>query len=245
MQFSDTTNESGLIQDCEFWTNLGKAGISGDSFLLATFVRNINSWYQNVVSMILQGQDGWDYDDINHTDFPILNTNTIASQRDYSLTADEEILQVKRVEVTYDGTNWYKAEPFDSGERGLTIDDGTVDADFNKTQPKYDIQYNSIFLYPKPDIAVTGGLKIYVTRGIDEFTSSDTIQEPGIDKFFHRMLSVGASYDWVLVNKSENTILITRLEKMLDDYEQGLKKHYGLKVKDRILISKPAFVNYE
>ena len=35
--FSDTTNKNGLIQECEFWTNLGDGTISGDTTLLAQF----------------------------------------------------------------------------------------------------------------------------------------------------------------------------------------------------------------
>jgi len=245
MQYSNTTTKDGLIQDCEFWTNLADAGISSNATLLAKFNGRINSWYHKVVTMILESQDEWDYDDSNHTDFPILTTNLVASQQDYAIPVSEKVFKVKRVEVTYDGTNWYKAEPMDINERGLATDTTSIAGAFSTSQPKYDIQYESIFLYPIPSSDVTAGLKIWWTREVDEFVVGDTIQEPGIDEPFHRMLSIGASYDWLIVNKPENTTLITRLEGLLADYEARLKRHYGSKQKDRQYTLKSAYVNYE
>ena len=80
MQFSDTTNLNGLIQRCELLTGLGDTGISGDATLLKHFTSLINQTYHKVVTMILQSQDEWDFDDKNHTDYPILTTDLVVSQ---------------------------------------------------------------------------------------------------------------------------------------------------------------------
>ena len=98
--YSDVTNDSGLIQECEFLTNVGTTGISGNAQRLQDFTRLINSRYHQVVTMILHSQNSWDYDDINHTDFPILTTNLVANQPDYSLPASEKILKLKRRKET-------------------------------------------------------------------------------------------------------------------------------------------------
>lgn len=238
MVFNDTTNLAGLVQDCEFTTKLGYGGISGDTTKLKEFTRLMNTWYHKVITMILMAQDEWDYDDCNHADFPILTTSLVASQQDYSIPLSEKVLQVKRVEITYDGSKWYKAEPFDINERGLATDTTSISEDFDQTKPYYDIQYGSLFLYPIPSAAVTNGLKIWVTREVDEFTTADTTQEPGIDEAFHPMISKGASFEYASVYGLDNK---NDIWTVLQDYEARLKTHYGSKEKDRQYSFKSAY----
>lgn len=242
MVYNDTTNKNGLLQRCEFWTDLGDATISGTAVLKAQFTQSLNNWYHKVVTMILNSQDEWDFDDSNHTDFPILTTSLVANQQDYSIPASEKVLKIKRIEVSYDGTNWNKAEPLDIGEIGDATNTTTIAGSFSKSEPYYDIQYGSIFLYPIPDTAVTGGLKVWWTREIDEFTTSDTTQEPGIDEPFHEMLPLGASFDYcVAKGLSKKNDIFT----VLQDYEARLKQFYGSKQKDRKYAMKPTNINYE
>ena len=106
MQYSDTTNKNGLLQRMEFWTNLGDAGITGNTLLKAQFTQGLNNWYHKVVTMILASHDEIDWDDVNHADFPVLTTDLVANQQDYSIPASEKVLKIKRVEWTPDGTNW-------------------------------------------------------------------------------------------------------------------------------------------
>lgn len=242
MQYSDTTNKNGLLQRCEFWTDLGDATISGTAVLKSQFTQGLNNWYHKVVTMILSAQDEWDFDDSNHTDFPVLTTNLVASQQDYSIPVSEKVLKIKRMEVTYDGTNWYKAEPLDINEVGHATDTTTISSMFSTSKPYYDVQYGSIFLYPIPTSNVTAGLKIWWTREIDEFTTSDTTQEPGIDEPFHEMLPLGASFDYCVAKglAKKNDIFT-----VLQDYEKRLKEFYGSKQKDRKYVMKSAYINYE
>lgn len=237
MQYSDVTNDTGLIQDITFWT-----GADTNAYTLKDRTRNINSWYHRVVTMILRAQDEWDFDDVNHTDFPILTTDLVASQQDYSIPASEKVLKIKRLEVSYDGTNWYKAEPIDVNEIGTATDTTTIANNFVKTKPYYDLQNGSLFLYPIPDSNVTGGLKIWWTREIDEFTTADTTQEPGIDEPFHRMLSIGAAYDYAI---KKGLQVSDRLKAELIEYEQRITQYYGSKQNDRQMNLKPAYVDYE
>lgn len=241
MQFNDTTNDSGLIQEAEFLTNLGTTGISGNAQRLQDFTRLINSRYQQVVVMILKAQNSWDYDDINHTDFPILTTSLVDAQQDYSLPASEKILKLKRVEITYDGTNWYKAEPLDIGTIGEATGTTSISANFSKLSPFYDIQYNSIFLYPIPDAAVANGLKLWVTREVDEFVNTDTTQEPGIDEPFHRMLAIGAAMDWAI---AKGLGVKNDLMALYQDYERRLGDYYGAKQTDKDMRFSPGYINY-
>lgn len=205
----------------------------------------INKWMHKIVSMILQSQDGWDYDDVNQTDYPIITTDLVANQQDYTLPASEKILKVKRVEISYDGTNWYKAEPLDVNEIGSATDSTTLAGSFNKTKPYYDLQYHALFLYPIPDAAVTGGLKMWVTREAIDFTSGDITtgtKEPPWDEPFHHMLALGVAYEWAVMKGRSN---IGVLKQELIEDEQRLKQYYSDKQKDKAYTLKPSYVNYE
>src|SRR5579872_319914 len=110
LQFSDTSaSRNGLLQDCEDNLNLGVTGITSNTNLLSTFTRYINTWYHKVVTMILEAQDDWDFDDLNNTDYPVATTPLVANQRDYTFPASLKILKIKRVDISYDSTNWFRA----------------------------------------------------------------------------------------------------------------------------------------
>lgn len=242
MQFSDTTTRNGLIQDCEFWTAIGDAAISGTTATLQHFTRLINARYHQVVTMILRAQDEWDFDDAVKTDYPIYTTSLVADQADYTFPTSLKILKIKRVEVTYDGgTNWYKAEPLDINEYTKNTTAATISQNFVKTSPFYDIQYNSLFLYPVPTAASTNGLKIWISREITEFATSATTAEPGFDEPFHRMLSIGASLDYAVAKGLSNK---NDLAALWADYEARLNEYYGSKQKDREYILKPGYQDY-
>ena len=118
----------------------------------ANMLININSWYRNVQTEILASQDNWDFDDTNTSDYPILRTDLNAGQQAYTLPTST--LELKRVEVTYDGTNWSKMTEFDIGER-LSATAANNLGDFSTSSPFYDNQYGSIFLYPIPAASMT------------------------------------------------------------------------------------------
>lgn len=253
MQYSDTTNKNGLLQRCEFWTGVGDAGITGDSLRKAQFTQAMNNWYHKVVTMILDSRDDVDFDDPNLTDQPTFTFPLKASQRDYNLALSEKILKIKRVDVCWNGTGntCYKARRLDSSEiqRGLG-NDSDVDDYFTEEDPRYDLMNNgyTIKLYPQANathVTNSGVIRVESVREIDEFTTSDTTQEPGFDEPFHEMLAIGASYEWLLVNETENATLISRLEQMLADYEGRLRRHYGMKVEDTPMPLLASNVNYK
>ncbi|HAX98436.1 MAG TPA: hypothetical protein DCY12_06010 [Candidatus Atribacteria bacterium] len=227
MVFSDTTNYNGLIQNCEFICNLGATGISGNTALLKDFTRNINNRYDQIISIILESMDGWDWDDSNQTDYPIATANLVANQQDY--TFPTTLLKIKRVEVSYDGTEWHEVTPFDISQRSRPTDTTSIADDFTATEPYYDIVGSAVFLYPIPASNVTSGLKIWYFREKDAFTTTDTTQKAGFDSVFHPMLAVGASLDWAIVF---NPDLSKRLVEEWFSWEGRLRKYYGKKALD-------------
>jgi len=161
----------------------------------------------------------------------VVTSDLVATQQDYTLPASEKILKVKRVEVQYTTNGqWFKAEPLDIAERSSATDTTTLAQDFVKTAPFYDLAYNAVWLYPIPDSAVTGGLKLWVMREIDEFVTSDTTQEPGIDEPFHRLISLGASLDWAVAKGLSNK---NDIAAQVGDLESRMIRHYTTKNADR------------
>ncbi len=259
LAFSDTTNKNGVIQRCEIACGLGDGGISGNTTLLKQFTGIINSWYQKVVTMILASQTDWDWDDIGTTDgttptqsnYPIATFPLQTAQRDYPLGASVKFLKLKRVDCTYDGTNWYKADAFDSGafnpvpRIGMGNDlllDAQVFSDF--TQPKYDVRALSLFIYPMPTAAQTAAgakVRIEFTREPSEFVSTDTTKTLGIDTPFQPMIPLGASYEWTSINAPGLAMVI---KPMVDDYEARLKEYYPMKDQDELMFLAPIRSSY-
>lgn len=210
----------GIVEDIDFLVNTNST-----SYPTAQKTRNVNEWYNRVIGWILDAQDDWQWDDKNQTDLPIGTTNLVSSQQDY---AEPTSLTITRVEIKDSGGTWRLLEPIDQADI-----EGEALGNFLSTAgtPRfYDKLGNSIFLYPKPSYNSTGGLKVYFLREPDYFTASDTTQEPGFESMFHRILSVGAAYDFSLANGLDNMVV---LKNRIDELKSELIKYYGRKSKDR------------
>jgi hypothetical protein len=239
MKWSETTNDTGIVQDIDFLV-----GTNATSYPLKDKARNANRWYHRVWDWILESQDEWDVDDTNNTDFPIATTDLKANQQDYALPLAEGLLKVKRVEINYNNSDWYKAEPFDINERGEGTSTTQINNDYDPTKPFYGLFANSLFTYPIPEEDITAGLKIWFARKIESVftaTGNDT-REPGFDEQFHRILSLGPAYDWALTKTDANRIQVLNQE--LGKYELELRRFYGKKQDDRRTVLKSAYIDY-
>lgn len=244
MQFSNTTEKNGLIQRCERYTNLGDGVISGDSTLLAYFTTDINETQYELMTEIMKSQDTFEWDDPNRVDYPIATTPLVADQRDYQFDSIS-FLKLRRVDVTYDGSNYYRATPFDSSSylQGFG-NDTDVDANFDKTSPKYDPKAFGLWLYPRAsatDVASGAKLRIEFTRAFDEFATTDTTQEPPIDRPFHDLIAIGASYKWAATKGNRNR------DELLAMYKEGienLKRYYNNRNEDMMMILNPQIDDY-
>jgi len=241
LQFSDTSTRQGLIQDCEDNLNYSATQISGNTVLLQQFTRLINTWYQKVVTMIFASQDDWEWDDTNQTDYPIATTNIVAGQQDYSIPVSLGVLKLQRVDISFDGVNWRRGVPVNAGSINSALDTTSIGNLFSTDAPRYDIRNNAIFIYPLPPSNVTAGLKLWFSRGPLEFATSDTTKVPGIDPAFHRMLSLGACYDFAII---KNLVSAQGIGALLQDYEARLKQYYGRKDEDMIPKFSSAYGDY-
>lgn len=246
MEFSNTTSKNGLIQRCEDYTNIGDGGISGDTTTLKKFTSHINETLYDVVVAIMRSQDEFDWDDSNYADYPIGTAALVANQRDYTLPASLNFLTIKRLDVTYDGTNWYRATPIDSSQFEFGVGSAdTEDSYFSRTEPRYDAKANGFWLYPRAsasDVASGAQFRLEYTREFDEFVYTDTTQEPGIDRPFHDLLAVGASLKWAVAKDMQKAL---NLKALWDQGLASLMDYYNKRNKDAQLLMDPQIPNYQ
>lgn len=200
-------------------------GSNSVSYPLAQKLRNVNKYYQDVTTAIISAQSNWEWDDTNYSTYPIGTTTLVASQKDYILPTN--MLKILRIEVKDAGGNYQKVQQFDEQEVGQGL------SEFNKSDglPLYYREVaNSIELYPAPsasDVTLAQGLKVYYERAVTEFGVSDADTEPGFAEPFHRILSLGPSYDYAYVNEIQNGALANRLKLELQEKFAALKEYYS------------------
>lgn len=134
------------------------------------------------------------------------SADLVQSQREYTLPTDSTsspygggFVKLQRVEVSYDGSNWYVADPISLQQIPTpTILDADINNEFAKTNPKYWFKDGSVWLAPVPgssdDVAASNAnLRIFWIKRPDEMTTSGDI--PEMSKDFLSVLSAGMLRD--------------------------------------------------
>ncbi|MFA5394657.1 MAG: hypothetical protein WC346_01410 [Methanogenium sp.] len=225
MVFSDSSLSQGIVQDIDSWLNTDDT-----SYPIAQKVRDVNAWYDRVISIIVSCDGRWQFDDSNNTDLPIATTSLVSGQQDYTLDGSDHF-EVTRMEVLDKNGSYYLLDPID--EHDVTNQALT---EFYKTpgRPvKYDKRGSSIVLYPAPSsshVTTTKGLKLYFQRGASHFAADDTTKTPGFNPLFHRILSLGPALDYA--SKNELTTKIKIIQPRLDRLEAALIDSYSNRSRD-------------
>src|SRR3990167_11282297 len=101
IQFNQTASPyRGLVQFYEKEIGANRADVSGTAEKLAQFTSDVNQALDDFWAIAIPASGTWQLDDSNQTDYPIITTNLVASQRDYSFTTDGSsnlILDIYRV----------------------------------------------------------------------------------------------------------------------------------------------------
>lgn len=230
MQFSDTTNNSGLVQDCEFLVFGGDYGrISGDTELLQQFTHLLNEGLNKATIKIMESDTRWQWDDPNHADYPIAQSNLVNGQQDYTLefSATDSHMKIDRVEIKTPAGKWERLKPIDLAD----TDQAQAQLfDTNNTPKYYDKLANSVFLYPAPNYDSTNGIKIFYQRQPSYFETSDTTKRAGIPTPFHRLVSLYACEDFTVAKtmlEKRTMIKEARMEK-----ESDLQAFFGKRDKE-------------
>lgn len=198
---------------------------------------SINEYYKEIVNEIIGSMDDWDF----QADYAI--TDLVANQQEYVLPTD--IIKIKRIEYTPDGTNWYNVKFFDLSERFNKANDSTtVNNDFNSQNPYADLMDGSFFLYPIPSSSVSNGIKVWYSKNITELSADSST--PVFHEAYHRVLSYGAAKDYLEANL-DKTGAANRLIQAEKNYEKLLKKitnYYNSRNQDRKYGVFPVYDNF-
>lgn len=226
MEFSDTTNKDGIIQQLEHKTNLGDTGISGNSTLLKQFTASINNAYSRVASLIIQADERMRWDDPNHGDAPTKPFTLVSGQKNYSIfeaapTALVDWLEVDRVDILDANGDGIHLTRKDEGE----IDEAVSEFESVAGTPKtFRIRGSEIFLDPAPNYASASGGTIYFNRAPSYYASDATTKRPGFSTLFHELLVLWPLYWWALT-KDQTYAVGVRNEIII--MEDALEKFYS------------------
>ena len=147
MQFSDTSNLDGIVQDITFL--LGNIGTT--EYVLNDRARNVNERYRQVWEVIFNAYGGWEFVDNNISDATTLpwgEVNLVSGTAVYALPS--AALTINGVEVKDSGGNWSVLTPLTYEE----IREVQAVDEFNSSNgvPMYYVVTGDVIeLFPAPD----------------------------------------------------------------------------------------------
>jgi len=232
MKFYDVSNiDTSIVH--EMW-DLVDADITAMPLVMAT--RRINAAYEELISMIINADGTWQFDDENFTTVPRGTATLVEGQELYSFATN--YLQIKQIDVlSTDAGVWRTVKPLDRKEMGNQTTEEYFGVDSSGNPAKafpthYDIEGDSIRLFPAPtstQVTLASGLRVSFTRTADLFTAADTTQEPGLPSTHHILLAYMGAIPYAMSYKKDR---VGWLEKKVDDMKKTLLEHYAYREKN-------------
>ncbi len=221
---SDTVNKNGHIQNVEFWTGLGDGAISGDATLLQIITARLNAGFDRIMPLLYSFSSYIKWDDQTQADLPIGTFPIVANQSDYTISTDVnllDILSIAKVRILPSATSTtYQDLKLMTSDDELASEAMSPNSTTAGTPTHFLKHGNTIYLYPQPNYNATA--KIFFEREANYFTTVTT-QEIGLPRPFQDLVDLYASHDWLIVNKPDNSMLITRLEGQIAKRELALQ----------------------
>lgn len=196
LQFSDTTNKSGIIEVIARMT--GTTNATSSSYPLLDKTVDINLALSNFLNIANKAAGkNQPVDDTNHTDYPVVYADITSGVQDIVITLDangNQIQNIYKVIMTKpDGTKLVLTQvDITDADDYFTIDATTG------IPTTYDLSANGIFLHQTPNFTLAGALEVWTSRGGSYFVSTDTTKRPGIPERFGEYLALRPSYFYCL-----------------------------------------------
>ena len=239
LQFSDTINNLGIVQDI---TSITKATLT--DYPIADRTRDINNAYSRAAYLIIMADGRMQWDDTNATDQPVTQTSLVSGQEDYNIftaapVALKDWLSIERVELKDEDGLWRLLQPIDKRNLGVAW------AEYLKTNNKpyyYEFFGTSLYLKPAPDYSLSNALRIYFQRAPQYFAATDTTKRPGFASIFHSYLSLVPSYRWARDHGLKNE---KSLKRDIQEMEQAIQKHYSSRGKFETPVLRRAYKSFK
>ncbi len=194
------------------------------SFPIADIVIAANTALDRIVSLIIQNDGRWQFDDTNQSDLPIATADIVASQPDYSLAVSH--IDITKARAQYPDGTWHTLDPIDqSDEKDNDRYQGTG------LPIAYDKLGKSVFPLPTPNYSLTSALEIHFKRPASYFVVGDTTKTPGFNPLYHDLIPLWIAYEHAIAN-GRNTA--TGFLNSIQAKEAGLKEDYANRSKQAI-----------
>lgn len=239
MQFSGQSENLDIVSEVDL---LCDSNIT--SYPLLAKVRRYNASVNEVVGEVINADAAWQWDDTNYTDLPVGTSDLVEGQETYSFS--EDYLQIESIEILDDDAEkYYRLKPLDIQERKLSPDEHfgveTGGAPKKGRPVWYDIQGDTVYLYPSPaaaDVTLTAGLKVWFKRSHREITMSNstTVQSgeetrnPPFPSTHHILLAYMIAIPYCMSYKKDR---VGWLEKKVVEMKATLLSHYAYRDKDK------------
>jgi hypothetical protein len=224
MVFSDSTNKQGIVEEIDFLINTDFT-----TYPLTHKTRNINRWYDKTIGWVVEATNpSFEFDDSKYTTLPVFTTNLVSGQFQYAM--DSTWFDVFRIDVK--DANGYWRQLTNTDQSVIT---GGYDQyqTTNSTPLEFDIIANVIELHPAPNYSSTGGMKVWANRKGSYFATTGTdSQEPGFAPQFHRILSLGAAFDYAISRQlPQASALRQEIEQMHKEIDEWYGERGGVKLR--------------
>ena len=241
LQFSDTSNKNGIVQEVERELGLDYGVISGNTTKLKELTVAVNRALDDYTTLALKSSGEWQWDDSNHGDYPIIKTNLVDGQSSYLFTTDEQgnlILDIFKVLIlpSATATLYQEIYPIDQQTKDHAPDI-TAENTAEGVPYQYDKTANGIFLDPPSSYNATNGLKVLINREASYFTTVDTTRKPGIPGIHHEYIVVKAAYKLARrTGKTTQASLLAEVTKYEGNEERRIsgkiQEYFGKRNKD-------------
>lgn len=255
IKFNSTTDLDGLVQLFEEEIGANTGDVSGNTTRLKKFTARCNAALDSYFALAIQASGKWQLDDTNHTDYPFIETDLIALQRDYSFTTDgsgNKILDIYKVMIKNQDGIYYEIFPIDQQSDEYT-DSFWSEQDQTGQPMRYDKTANGIFLDVLPNYnwrtveEGEKGVKIFINRESDYFATSDTTKKAGYpyhQEYFYKKPAYEYARIKGLSSKNDLEKEIFKLEGDVVSGRVGLiAKAYGNRSKDEADVFRPVTIN--
>lgn len=189
-----------------------------------------------IYALIFSKGGTWQFDDSNHEKYPIITTDLVSGQRDYTFVEDQQgnlILDIYKVMVkgpdgVFREMKTRDQQSLDQANNEVT---GFVDGQAKSGTPtRVDKTANGIFLDEIPNYNSEGGLKVFINREGSYFIDSDTTKKPGFSGLFHAYIAIHCSVAYCKRNMMFD--LAATYQNDLIKMEQDISDHYGKRERD-------------
>ena len=199
----------------------------------ANLLRILNDYYYRQVSIFVNTNE----DKFGRKAYTTLNINPV--QEYYRLPPD--CMRVKRVEVTYDGSQWRKMREIDAGQvENYALDPTSIKNYYNTTSPYYEIYGDSIYLRPIPSTSISLGLKLWYIR-LPAMLSNMTATI-AVPTEYQGYLAYGVAAE--VATRQGNDSLAAAMFQKWEDGKIKIEKQYSPTNLDRLIDFFSSDVNY-